>query len=148
MKVILLKDVPQVGQKYDVKEVSRGFANNFLFPQKNAEIATKKAMSRLEERKQVVDTEKKVQTDLMIKNVEDLNGVKIVMQEKANEQGHLFAGVHKEEIVPEIKKQAKLDIEAGMIDLEEPIKELGEHEISVSVGNKKSTFTLVVEEVK
>ncbi len=145
MKVILLKDVLKVGQKYDIKEVSSGFANNFLFPQKLAEVATKKALARLENRTRAIDTEKNIQSDLLAKNIEDLNGTKIVMQEKANEQGHLFAGIHKDEIIPEIKKQTQLEVEAEMIELEEPIKELGEYKLVVARGDKKATFTLIVE---
>ncbi|MFC1720866.1 50S ribosomal protein L9 [Patescibacteria group bacterium] len=146
MKVVLLQTVPKVGKQYEVKEVSRGFAQNFLFPQKLAEIATEKAMKAIEKKKQNSDAEAKIHEDLLIKNIVDMSGVTIVMQEKANEKGHLFAGVHKDEIVPEIKKQTQLDIDPESIQLEEPIKELGEHEIEVSAHGKSAKFTLKVEE--
>ncbi len=148
MKIVLLQTVPKVGKQYEVKEVSRGYAQNFLFPQKLAEIATEKAMKSIEKKKQNFDAEAKIHEDLLVKNIEDMNGVTVIMQEKANEQGHLFAGVHKDEIVPEIKKQTQLEINPEFIQLEEPIKEIGEHEIEVSAHGKSAKFMLKIEELK
>jgi len=145
MKVILLKDVPKVGQKYDVKEVSGGFARNFLLPQNVAMVATPKALESIEQKKKVEETEKKIHKNLLVKNIEDLNGVKITVKERANEQGHLFAGIHKEEIAKEIKSQTHLDIDPQFIEIESHIKETGEHEIKVSAENQKAVFTLAVE---
>lgn len=146
MKVILLQDVPKIGRKYDVKEVSNGYGRNFLLAQGLAEIATEKAINGVAKQKAQHSEERKIQEDLLMKNLEDLNDVTIVMQEKANELGHLFAGIHKEEIIPVIKEQTHLDMDADHIVLEHPIKELGDHNIDVEVGDKKVTFKLTVEE--
>ena len=54
MKVIFLKDVPRVGKKYDIKEINDGYAMNFLFPQKLAEIATPSAIANLEKRQKTI----------------------------------------------------------------------------------------------
>lgn len=89
--------------------------------------------------------EKKVHEDLLLKNLEDLTGVTVHMSESANEQGHLFAGIHKEEIIPALKEQTRLEISPEYIVLEKPIKTVGEHEITVSVQDKKTTFKLIVE---
>jgi len=148
MKVILLQNVPKLGKQYEVKDVSRGFAQNFLIPQKKAEIATEKALKAIEIKKQNADMEAKIHEDLLIKNILDMEGVRVVMKEKANEQGHLFAGVHKEEIVAEIKKQTHLEIDPEFIQLEEPIKEIGEYDIEVSAHGKSAKFKLVIEESK
>ncbi len=51
MKVILLKDVQALGRKFDIKDVADGHASNFLLPKKLAEMATEKALKRLEEMK-------------------------------------------------------------------------------------------------
>jgi len=146
MKVILLHDVPRVGQKYDVKDVANGYGRNYLLPRGLAEIATEKAITGVATLQAQHNEERKVREDLLLKNLEDLNDVIIIMQEKANDKGHLFAGVHREEIVPVIKEQTNLGVEADHIMLEHPIKELGEHEIEVKVGEKTATFKLVVEE--
>ncbi|MCR4330824.1 MAG: 50S ribosomal protein L9 [Patescibacteria group bacterium] len=145
MKVILLRDIAKVGNKYDVKEISSGHVRNFLLPKGLVQIATDKALKAVEEKKKMSDTLRKTHEDLLIKNIESLKGETITMREKANEKGHLFAGIHKEEIVPEIKKQTRLDIDPEYIELSEPIKELGEHEITVSAHGKSVTFKLEVE---
>ena len=103
MKIILLKDVPKVGKKHETKEVPDGYGRNFLLKRGLAEIATASAIKRVEEIKKTAAVEKKIQEDLLMKNLEDLNDITITLKEKANEEGHLFAGIHKEEIISEKK---------------------------------------------
>jgi len=145
MRVIFLKDVPRVGRKYELKNVSDGYVKNFLLPKGLVEIATDKSLSRLEEIKKTEETERMVREDLLVKNVMDLEGKTIVIKEKANDKGHLFAGIHGAEIVKTIKKETNLDLDPSFIELEKPIRETGEHTISVSAHGKKAKFTLIVE---
>jgi large subunit ribosomal protein L9 len=145
MKVILLKQVPNVGQKYDVKNVSDGYALNFLFPNQLAESATDSAVKRILNSKAKEDAEKAVREDLLVKNIQDLEGVRITVSEAANAKGHLFAGVHASELVAIIKEQTHLDVLPEHILLEKPIKEIGEHIVPVKVRDIEAKFTLVVE---
>lgn len=145
MKVILLRDVPKVGKKHETKEVPDGYGRNFLLKRGLAEVATASAIKRVEEIKKTAAVEKKIQEDLLMKNLEDLNGITITLKEKANEEGHLFAGIHKEEIISEIKKETRLDMIPEYIDLDKPIKKIGEFDIGVSVNGKKAKFKLIVE---
>lgn len=144
MKVILLKDVAKLGKKYEIKEVSDGHAVNFLIPRGLVHVATNSNLKKIETQKGQDMNEKKVQSDLLLKNLHDIEGVVIEMSEKANDKGHLFAGIHKEELVPVIKEQTRLDIFPEFIVLEKPIKEVGEHEITVLVEDKTATFKLLV----
>ncbi len=144
MKVILLKNVPKVGQKYDVKNVADGYALNFLIPQKLAEVATSSAVKKIEVLKSADQTQKKVQEDLLLKNLESVNLAKIELTEKANDKGHLFSGIHKEQLIAALKDQAHLDLSADFIDLSKPIKEVGEHKVVVKVGDKKAEFSLTI----
>jgi len=59
----------------------------------------------------------------------------------------LFKAIHKKEIVEEMKKQHRADINEEFIVLEKPIKEIGEFEIQISIKNKKSSFKLAVEKI-
>lgn len=145
MKVIFLRDVPKVGKKHETKEVPDGYGRNFLLKRGLAEIATTGAIKRVEEIKKNVEVGKKIQEDLLIKNLEDLGGITITLKEKANEEGHLFAGIHKEEIISEIKKETRLDMSPEFIELDKPIKKTGEFDINVSVRGKKAKFKLIVE---
>jgi large subunit ribosomal protein L9 len=140
MKVILLQDVRKVGKKFEVKEVASGFALNMLIPRKLAEAATPSALARFTNIKAREDGEKKVREDLLMKNLKQLDGATIELKESANEKGHLFKGIHTEELVQAIKAQKDLDLAAEYIQLEKPIKEVGEHTIEVKVQDKSATF--------
>lgn len=145
MKVILLRDVPKVGKKYETKVVPDGYGRNFLLKRGLAEVATAGTIKRVEEIKKTAAVEKKIQEDLLMKNLEDLNGITITLKENATEEGHLFAGIHKEEILSEIKKETRLDMIPEYIDLDKPIKRTGEFDIGVSVNGKKAKFKLIIE---
>ncbi len=145
MKVILLTNVPKVGRKYEVKDVANGYASNYLIPNKLAELASGNKLKALETLKKQHQEEQKVQTDLLLKNFEALEKARAVIKAKANEQGHLFQGVHEDEIVQALKESAHIDIDPKMIHLERPIKEVGEIEVPVLIGEQKGAFTLVVE---
>jgi large subunit ribosomal protein L9 len=147
MKVIFLSDVPRVGRKYDVKEISDGYAVNFLFPKKLAELATPKAIVELEKRKKNIEIEREVQEDLLIKNLEAIKGKKIVIKSNVNEQGHLFSAIHKKEIVERMKEQNHADINEEFLVLDKPIKQIGEFEIPIAIKGKKTSFKLVVEKI-
>lgn len=142
MKIILLKDIQKVGKKYDVKEISDGYALNMLIPKGLAVAATGEVMKRIELEKARDEGEKKVQEELIAQNLKNLDGTTVTMTEKANEKGHLFAAVHKPEIVSAIEKQSKLQISAEHIVLDKPIKEVGAHEINVKAGKVSAKFTL------
>ncbi len=144
MKVILLKDVAKIGRKYEVKNVADGHAVNFLIPHGLAEIANEGNVKKVETRKAAEVENQKVQEDLILKNIKDLDGVEITATEKANDKGHLFAGIHKEELILLIKQQTHLDVLPSHINLEKPIKEVGEHEIEVQIRDTKVMFKLVV----
>ena len=147
MKVIFLQDVPRVGKRHDIKDISDGYAVNFLFPRKLAEPATPKAISELEKRKKNIEIEREVQESLLLKNLEKIKGKTITIKAKADEKGHLFSKIHGKEIVEAMKKQNHADIGEEFIVLEKPIKETGEHEIPISIKGKKSSFKLVVEKI-
>ncbi len=144
MKVILLSDVPKLGKKNDIKNVSDGYALNFLIPQGLVETATPKAIKRVEIIKKQEADQRKVRQDLLLKNFGDLKGIRVEMEKTANEKGHLFAAIHQNEIVSIIKNQTHLDVEPEFIVLTEPIKTVGEHEIEVKIEDRAVTFTLVI----
>ena len=142
MKVILLKHVPKTGNKYDIIDVSDGFALNALFPKGLAERATPKAIKMVEDVKAGEEAQRLVREDLLLKNLKDLNDIKITIAGKANDKGHFFAGIHKDEIISALKEQKQLDMDASHILLDKPLKEIGEHKVDVKVQDKTSHFTV------
>jgi large subunit ribosomal protein L9 len=144
MKVILKKDVSGVGKKYDIKEVADGYANNYLIPNRLAEYAGPEAVKKAQMARAAVEEEMKVQDSLMAKQIEALKGVKVVLDKKANEKGHLFEKIHTEDIVAALKEQARIEISSDSIKMPEPVKEIGDHVLFVEVGKNRGEFTLSV----
>ncbi len=136
MKIILLKDIPKVGQRNDVKEVKDGFALNMLIPRGLAKQATPEAVKNLEKIKAQVDQKMAENTAALSAKISSLDQIEIKV--KANEKGHLFAGVGKEEIAKEF------DIPAENILLDSPIKEIGEYEVKVQAGNQTKKIKLLL----
>ena len=145
MKIILLKDISKLGRKFDVKTVSDGHALNMLIPQGLAIAATADALKRIETEKAKAEGERKVQEELLVKNLDGLKDTTVTITCKANDKGHLFAGLHREALAIEIEKQTRLQIDPSFIQLEHPIKTVGEHVVEVKTGNKSAKFKLVIE---
>ena len=145
MKVVLLKDVPKVGRKHDVKEVSSGYGRNFLLLNGLAVLATEKSLKTAEEFKQKIVAVKNQEESMVIRGLVKLAGVRLLMKRKTNEEGVLFASIKTEELSAAVKDQAGLIVSSEYIKLEKPIKAVGEYEIEVVVVGKKGGFKLVVE---
>ena len=145
MKVILLKDVAKLGKKYEVKSVSDGHAINLLIPQGLVTIATPHALKTLEVEKSRMEAEHKIQGELLAQNIKTLSEVVLKIAGKANAKGSLFAGLHKEAIAAELAQQTRLNVSPSFIQLDHPIKELGEHMIEVKAGGKSAKFKVIIE---
>lgn len=145
MKVILLKNISKLGKRFDVKEVNSGHALNFLIPRGLAIAGTSEALKRIEIQKLREVGEHKLQEELLMKNIKELEQVTLKIIGKANDKGHLFAGLHKEEIATELAKQSRIQINPSFIVLDHPIKEVGEHTIQIKTENKSAKFKLVIE---
>jgi len=147
MKVIFLKDVPKIGKKYDIKNISDGYALNFLFPRGLAEKATDKAIKDIELKQKEIVIERQIQDELLMKSLAEIKEKSVTIEGKANPKGGLFSAIHKKEIVEAMRSQHRAEINEDFIILEKPIKELGEFEIPIEIKGKKSSFKLVVKAV-
>jgi large subunit ribosomal protein L9 len=144
MKVILLKDLKKIGKKYDVKDVADGYAINSLIPAKAVLPATQANLNAVQAKKQAIQAEiSKSEAELM-KAVNEVKGIAIEIKGKVNDKGHLFAGLHAAEIAAAISKQKGVNILAESIELEKPIKEVGEHIIGIKVGSKQANIKLII----
>lgn len=138
MKVVLLKDVKNMGRAHTAIEVSDGHALNFLIPNKLAVPATAANLKQAELRvKQVVDRK-----ELDVKLVEDrlaqLAEETVTIAKKANEQNHLYDGVDAKELAD----AAQLPEE--VIRIEKPFKELGTFEVPVAYGEQFGKFSVEI----
>ena len=109
--------------------MSDGYARNFLLPNKLGQIATPAVIASAEKLKKQTEQDKEIQKDILEKNIKGLKDLKVQLKAKANEKGHLFSIIHPDEISKILKEQHHLDIPSKFIEIEKPIKELGEHTI-------------------
>lgn len=110
-----------------------------------AEPATKETLTRIEKKMLLDASQKKVHEELLLKTLESLNGASITIHGKANEKGHLFASIHKAEILAEIKRTTHLDMHPDYVLLDKPLKELGTFQIPINIAKHRAVFTVVVE---
>jgi large subunit ribosomal protein L9 len=148
MKVILLKDIPKLGKKYEVKNASDGHAVNMLIPRGLAIAATPENLRRFETEKAKYDSERKVHEALLAENLKALEDTVITISGKASDKGHLFAALHREAIALELEKQSRIQLDPSFIQLDHPIKEIGEHLIEVKGDGKSVKFKVVVKTVQ
>ena len=146
MKVILLQDIDKVGKKYDVKEVKDGYARNFLIPKNLVKIAIAKNMKWLEGQKQT----KAAIAEEDLKKVESrasaIDGQEIVISVKVGDKGQLFESITAQKISEKIKELG-IVVNASQIELEEPIKELGEFLIKVKFEhNLEAEVKIIISE--
>jgi large subunit ribosomal protein L9 len=146
MKVILLSDVKNVGKKYELVDVAPGYARNFLFAKGFAEAVTKQNAKRVADLLAKRAAEKKKQAELLEGAIKGMKDVVVSFTRKATEEGHLYAGVTREEIAEALSAALSVVVSPEHIALERPIKEIGSHEVEVAFGEKTGKFVVKVTE--
>ena len=134
MKVILLRDVPNTGRKNEIKEVSPGFARNFLISKGLAVLADEQSLKTLEARKKVDAIRAEEETKETKSLIEKLKKEKITIEMKVGEEGQLFESVSKQKIAEKLK-EAGYGVDKDDVVLESPIKELGEFSIKLRLAH-------------
>jgi len=146
MKVIILKTTKNFGNEGEVKEVADGHARNFLIPHGVVKAATEQEITRLEEDQK--RQAKKAVKDL--KKTQDMagqiDGLEIEIFEKASEAGTLYSALNEIKIAKALQEKG-FDVNKKQIKVAEPIKELGEYEVSVAFEHGlETTIKLFVNE--
>jgi len=132
MKVILLKDVQDLGKKGDVKEVADGHARNFLIPKKLVIIATNKALKELETKKRLEEQEAEQKLKTVEEIVSQIDGLEIELPTKIDEEtGKLYGSINEQKI-SQIFQERGLEIKKKQIKIPQPIKEIGEHLVTLA----------------
>ena len=145
MKVILTRDVKNVGRAHDTVVTADGYALNFLIPKRFAIPATATALGEAQvRRKQAVDRSL-LDVALVAQNIAALAEARVVIKMKANEKGHLYDAVDELDILKAVKEQARIDLPIGALRIEKPLKELGVFSIPVSVGEVFGKFSITIE---
>lgn len=145
MKVILQKDVKEVGKTGEIVNVSAGFARNFLFPRKLAAEATENRVTEYEHLKRVAEAKKKKAVAERQAVLAKLNGTSVKFKAAAGDSDKLFGTITTGEISKELEK-AGHHVDRRDIHVEEVIKHLGTHKATIKMGEGlEASIQVVVE---
>jgi len=131
MKIVLLEDIANVGRAGEVKEVADGYGRNFLLPKQLALLATPSALKAAEAQLQKKREKQQRFAAEITQLAQQLEGLLITFKEKASSEDRLYGSVRDSDIARELNQLTGLDIAREKIELEEPIRQLGEYEVTV-----------------
>ena len=145
MKVILLQDVKSIGKKGELKEVSDGYARNFLLPRKLAKEANAQAMNEFKNAEAAKEYKVKVETEKAKENAKALSDKTVKISAKAGQNGKLFGSVTAKELAEEIGRQYGVEVDKRKIVLENDIKAFGTYSFDLKFYNGiTATMSVVV----
>lgn len=145
MKVILLQELKGTGIEGDVVEVNRGYANNYLFPQKLAVEASKGNLKQLEQRRHNIEKREEARMSAAAEMKEKIDGLSVQIDARVGEEGQLFGSVTTQMIADALLNQHGIEVDRKLIDLKSAIKTAGMHAATISLHRDiKSDIELVV----
>jgi large subunit ribosomal protein L9 len=130
MKVIFLQDVPNVAKAGEIKEVANGYARNLLLPRKLAVLAKSSAASILEAQQKAIERQHTRMQSEMSELASQIDGKEVVLKARAGAQERLFGSITSADIAAELQNIG-LTVDKKKIELEEPIRQLGNYEVTI-----------------
>ena len=131
MKVILTTNIKKLGKIGDLVEVKNGYARNFLFPNNMALRDSKKNLEYYDNIKEEIKNKEEKKLEEAKNIIEKIKKLKIIFSREADEKDQLYGSISKKEILKQFKEN-EIFIHSDDIEMKNPIRTLGEHEISVS----------------
>jgi large subunit ribosomal protein L9 len=145
MKVLFLQDVAGTAKLGDVKEVTPGYARNYLFPKRLAVVADDKTVQQIRQREEAA--RRRAEKALVdARQIETrLRRITVTLYSKAGEGGRLFGSVTNADIAQQLKRELGVDIDKRKIEVEPAIRSLGPHEVLVRLHPEvEATLRVVV----
>jgi len=129
MKVILTKSVADLGDKGDVVDVADGYARNYLVPKKLAVKASDGALKQADSMRVAREDSARRALEEAQQLGDSLTGTRVVVAARAGDSGNLFGSIGATDVAEAIVKFTGIDIDRRIVDITEPIKEIGLHEV-------------------
>ncbi|MBM3137819.1 MAG: 50S ribosomal protein L9 [Chloroflexi bacterium] len=139
MKVLLLKDVYNLGRAGDVKKVADGYARNFLIPQKMAVLATAGALTHVERIQEAAAKQRQIMNEEMAELSSKIEGLELNFFAKVGESGKLFGSITQQMIAEAISEKIGAEVDRHRVE-SQPLREVGEHMVKIRL-----TFDLIPE---
>jgi len=145
MKVVLRQDVENLGEKGSVKNVADGYARNYLIPRGMAVVATPGELKVVATNEAVKQRKINRQEQELQGLADRINGQKLVFEARAGSNGRLFGSITNGDIVEKLSKAVGAEIDRRKIVIDEPIRTVGDHAVTVNlVGKLRPQVTVVV----
>ena len=144
MRVLLTKDVENIGRAGDVKEVADGYGRNFLLPRKLAVAAgkgTEAEARRLRDAALKRETKDRNEAQAV---ADEIDNKTVVVRLKVGAEDKAFGSITNQDIAAALKAQHRVEIDRHKIDLKEPIKTLGEHQVPLKLHRDVSAHVNVI----
>lgn len=143
MKVILSKDIKDLGKAGEIVNAAEGYARNFLFPRKLATPADSGAMKQIEAKKKTVELKLEHQLSDAKAIADRLKGVRIAVTGKTGTGTKLYGSVTNQDVADALLKQHHIKVDKRSIHIADPIKTLGSHEASIKLHQEVSVTVSV-----
>ena len=130
MLVLFLKDVKGTGRVGEIKNVSEGYAKNFLLPKGFAKIATESVLKNAAAAKELETKEMESLKNLLKRIQVELTKDPLILKVKTGEHGEIFSGIHEKDVKSALGARGFM----GEVELEKPIKALGSHKAKIRLG--------------
>jgi len=135
MEVILIKDVPRLGQAGEVYDVAAGYARNYLVPQGLATLATAAALNELAQRREAEARQHEQLEEEARRLAGTLEGLHLTIEAKTGEKDRLYGSVTSGDIADALEQETGTSVDRRKIELEEPIRQLGVYTIPVRLAS-------------
>lgn len=130
MKVLLLKDVYNLGRAGEIKKVANGYGRNYLIPQGLAALATPGTLQQAERIREEADRHRNLLNEELAEVAESIQGLQLLFAARAGETGKLYGSITTQMLADELTKKLDVEITKRQIDTQ-PIRLLGMHSVNV-----------------
>jgi large subunit ribosomal protein L9 len=147
MKVVLLEDLPGKGKAGEIKEVSKGYAKNFLLPRGLALVATPTVIKEVESRLEREKLEESIDRDKLVELAQQIEGKEIRLKARRGTGERLFGSITTANIAEGLSRAIGSVVDKKSIDIEKPLRQTGSYTVAVKLASDiKPQITVVIEE--
>jgi len=142
MKVILQKDIPNLGDAGDIKDVADGYARNFLLPKKLVLLANESSKKAMEHQAKLIKIKKDKRKKVSEKLADSMSGLELTIKAQVGEEGKLFGSITSMDINKELLAKG-FEIDKRKIQLDAPIRQEGDYEVAIKLDEGLNTTVKV-----
>ena len=147
MKVVLLEDLPGRGKAGQIKEVSNGYARNFLLPRGLALLATPAVIKQVESRLEQEKLEESIDRGKLVELAQQIEGKEIHFQARMGAGERLFGSITAADVAERLSQAIGCVVDKKKIDIEQSLRKTGSHQVAVKLASDLNPqITVVIEE--